>query len=281
MLAIAPALLLQTLLGAGAPIRFAPSLVLVLLAAWWWGLGAGLAATLTASYFINFLFLEPQYTWSHGQQELTATGIFALLGVGTSFAVNTVRKRFDHLHVEHHEARRVSQEQESRLVTLEADFQSRLTLLRKDFETARGHANAYERIQRYVSVVESRLAELQAAFDEFPVPLALIAHQEGLPELRAASVALYEFGNSTPGQEKSVRALLGAILTERCEAFAHDRHPFSRALKGETVKGELVVWLKDGQMQAVQLYAKPVAGSRMLAIALLPLPQNSSDRSLN
>jgi len=263
-----PALLLQAAFAVDMPIWFAPSLVVVSVAAWRGGLAAGIAAMVEAALGVNFLLLKPIMTWSYGRPELFATFAFTALSSAVLLSAAAIRGRVEQLHLAQLESDRVARDQAQRLAGLATDYEQRFLSLQRDCDAAKRDADSYERLERYANVIAERLGELQIAIQEFPVALALVSQEYGVPVLRAASVA---WCGPETGAEMTGSPGLGLFVTARGTPFEQGRHPLERAMNGERVAGEIVGWVNHGRLQNMCLYAKPVVQGSMLAVAMVPV----------
>jgi hypothetical protein len=262
--------------------RFAPSLFAVLVSAWFWGRSGGLAAIFISTVGVNYFLLEPRAQWSVDGASLVASGLFLLLGVCVTLATSSVRRQLGLLRSNQSAASRALVEQSERLRKLEQEYDSRVAALRESLDQSLTQAGSFERVQRYARTIESRLGELQLALDEFPLPLALIAGQDGLPVMRASSLALSDLAGYATGERPAIWPGNELLVTREGKPFAPDAHPLVQAATGTTINGELVGWRSARGIQPVRLYAKPVVGNRLLAVVLIPQREvGGTDRMMN
>ncbi len=271
----APLIVVQLLLAAELPLRYAPSLAAVLLSAWCGGRLAGMATACAAALGIDYLLLAPSFHWSADAPAVVSSVVFVMLAAGVVVGVVTVRRRLDATFTAHQTLDDLARSQAERMTALESEYRSQLSALEGASERAQAHAVSYERIERYVERIELRLAELQAAITEFPVPVALLAEEDGTPVVRASSSALYRLGSADEAAAERAWASAGTLVTVHGDPFGPSEHPLARAARGESVVNEPAGWMTQNGFQRVHLYAKSIVGRRLLAIAVLPISEKT------
>ncbi len=131
----------------------------------------------------------------------------------------------------------------------------------------RGYMDSYERAKRFAKVAQTRLAELRTAIEEFPLPIALIGEEGGLPTIRFASKDFYALAHSS--ENLATLDMFTSILAPNQKSYPRERHPLVRALRGERVSHEEVTWCATVEPQPVHLYIQTIVENRFIAVAVI------------
>lgn len=267
---------IQYALARDIPMPFAPVLALVIGAAWYGGLVVGGTMAMTATCVVNFLLLQPKRGWSTGNHELLATVTFGVIAVLIVTMISKVRASVRQLKLKLDGSIQAAQRESVRCRRVESENLERLTAIENELNHSRGYVDSYQRAKRYAHSVSTHMAELQTAIEEFPVPMALVVQEDGLPVFRAASRALFQFMGSGPGSSPAVLQAFDLIVRSDALPFSPVNHPLLRALQGEPIEGDPIGWVCADRIRPARLFAKPVAGKSMLGFAIVPIPEKQS-----
>jgi len=267
---------MQYALARDIPMPFAPILALVIGAAWYGGLVVGGTMAMTAAVAVNFLLLQPNRGWSTGNHELFATVTFGVIAILIVTMICKVRASFSQLKLKLDSSIRATERESVRCRRVESENLERLTAIENELNHSRGYADSYQRVKRYAHSVTVHIAELHAAIEEFPVPMALVVQEDGLPVFRVASRALFQFMGSGLDSAPAVLQAFDLIVRSDALPFSPVNHPLLRALQGEPIEGDTIGWLCADRIRPARLFAKPVAGKSMLGFAIVPTPEKLS-----
>ncbi len=267
---------LQSVAVSDAPIRFAPSLMVVALGTWYWGYLVGAATLTTSAVSVNHALLHPRWLWSATPEAMTATAIYFAIGIGILWGVGTVRSRMQKVEGALANAKLASETEVQLRRSGENELHCRLAEMERKCAKVLGLAQASAANERYAANVESRIQQLNDAFTEFPLPMALLDLDHGMPELRslrAVNRSLKELANISGVHSAPPIDALGSIVTTAGHPYPSSEHPLLLAARGAPVCEARIGWVSsDGQLQKASLYAARVAQGRMLAMAVVPMP---------
>jgi hypothetical protein len=269
---------LQSIAVSDAPIRFAPSLMVVALGTWYWGYLVGAVMLTTSAVSVNYALLHPRWLWSATPEAITATAIYFAIGIGVFVGVGKLRSRMRKVEGALANARLASETDLQLRRSAENAFRCRLAEMESKCAKVLNLAQSSATNERYATTLESRIAQLHAALTEFPIPMALLDIEDGTSldrSVRVASRSLVELGNISEDHRPRKLETLSSIVTATGGAYTSDQHPILLAARGVPVDGENVSWVSpDGQLRKAHLFAARVAQGRMLAIAVVPVTAN-------
>jgi hypothetical protein len=254
------------------PIHFAPALLVTCFASWYFGAVGGIFAEATAALAVNYLLLGERAAWSFRRADALATLSFLMLASVALSVIASIRSTLSRMDAELRHAKLAADAESRHRKSAEEEFSERLKLFDSEIAGLRKYVDSYESSKRFARVAQTRLAELRTAIEQFPLPIALIAEEDGMPVIRLASTSFFELA-SYP-RSMAVFDAFENVVSTNLQPFEGDLHPLFRALKGETVSGELVVLRGQSESRRVQLYIKPVVDGRFLAVAFLAEAQS-------
>lgn len=267
---------LQSVAVSDAPIRFAPSLMVVALGTWYWGYLVGAATLTTSAVSVNYALLHPRWLWSATPEAMTATAIYLAIGIGIFVGVGTLRNRMRNVESDLANAKLVSETEIQLRRNAEDELHCRLAEMEQKCAKVLDLAQSSATNERYAANMEFRIQQLNDAFTEFPVPMALLDMDHGMPEfrsLRAVNRSLKELANISEAHNAQPIDALGSIVTTTGSAYPSNEHPLVLAARGAPVCEARIGWVSsDGQLRKASLYAARVAQGRVLAMAVVPMP---------
>lgn len=266
---VAPGLIVlaQNLIARDFPIHFAPSLLVVSFVGWFFGSSFGALATASAALSVNFFLLKPRYSWSVSATEVLATCSFVVLAVFGLIAIASLRGVLERLERALRDAGKIARVESERRQVAEKSLAQKLESFESEISRLRGYVESYERAKRFAKVAQVRLAELQTAIEEFPLPIALIGDEHGLPVIRFASKGFRALACSS--ESMATIDMFASILTPNLRSYPEERHPLVRALRGETIVHEAATWCATHVPQPVHLYIQPIVDQRFIAVAVI------------
>ena len=254
-----------------APIHFAPSLAAVTLATLYLSYWSGLTALVTSAIAINYVVLHPHWAWTFSTGAAFATISFLLVGFIVIAELGPLHRRLSSLEDSLTAARKaIASETQLRRAT-ETESQARINDMQSQCENVLALAQSAASAKRFADSMAKRLAVMNAAIAEFPVPVALLHDEQGLPVIHAVSRSMIDLGQNPVNRSRAFLEAIGSIVKVDGDAFEDGQHPLIRATKGTVVYGERVGWLSAaGQLCDARLFAASVAHGQMLAVALVP-----------
>jgi hypothetical protein len=264
----------QTLVMHDAPIHFAPSLAAIALATLYMGYWAGLATLTTSAIAINYALLLPRWTWAASSTDLLATAVYVAIAALVAASVGPLHRRLFNLELDLERAKHAAGEETQLRRKAENEFHGRLEEMQAQCSKVFDLAQSAASIKRYADAVTRRLAVVNAAIAEIPVPVALLEDENGIPVIHAVSRSLIDLGNGAAIDNPALLEALGSIVKATGLPFEVEKHPLILAVHGTVVYGERIGWLfAGGQLREANLFAASVAQGRMLAFAIVPSPE--------
>jgi hypothetical protein len=264
----------QALAFGEAPIRFAPSLLVVALGTWYWGYQLGISSLLTSAVLINLALLHPRGTWSTHPHALTATALHLMIGLVMLVSIETLRARLSKLERALAHAHRASESEVQTLRHREGEFGQKLAELHRQCAKVLDLAQASATNERRAANMTRQLEQLSGAIEEIPFPMALFELEPEMLEigsLRAASRSFLGWAQATGLRRAPEVEAFNRIVMPTGHAYPLGEHPIVNALRGIAAFGLPIGWRSsNGLVSAADLYAIAIAQGRMLALAVIP-----------